>query len=553
MASLFKPRKITYSLPDGSYRLPDGRRVTKNTLGAVRVDLGRSETWFGKYKTGEGKTVRVALCADKTASKKMLAKLVTDAEMARRGLGHERIDEQLRRPLAEHLAEFRDALTDRGAGRQHVRETVSCVQAAIDACGFALARDIDAGRVQRFLASLKSNSRERAELPAQAEFTKKEVVKLLGTHANGLAALIRRHSLPATGNGKKRRYPRSTVQALQDRLCRGRGTSTVRHYFRAIKSFTTWLVADRRTLADPLAGLSLSRRQNQPDARHERRALPLAELRDLLTAAAANERIFRGLTGADRAMLYAVAMGTGLRAAELASLAARSFELEGPGPVVRCRAAYTKNGEEAVQPLPEDLAHALRAYLADRPAEAPVWPGGWVNDAAEMLRIDLAAAGLPYRDLDGRVADFHALRHSFVTILVQSGVSPKLAQTLARHSTITLTMDRYSHVNLFDQTQAIGTIPSLLPGKPSAPQAVRATGTHGAPGPRLDQTDDFRQRSMRTDEESAHRESVGSAQQKTPDLQGFEDDYETVMTADESSPSRIRTYNKPVNSRLLYR
>ena len=39
------------------------------------------------------------------------------------------------------------------------------------------------------------------------------------------------------------------------------------------------------------------------------------------------------------------------------------------------------------------------------------------------------------------MADFHALRHTFVSNLANS----KMAQPLARHSTITLTMDRYTH------------------------------------------------------------------------------------------------------------
>jgi integrase len=46
----------------------------------------------------------------------------------------------------------------------------------------------------------------------------------------------------------------------------------------------------------------------------------------------------------------------------------------------------------------------------------------------------------------GQVFDFHALRHQFITNLARAGVAAQVAQTLARHSTITLTMDRYSHV-----------------------------------------------------------------------------------------------------------
>ena len=58
-----------------------------------------------------------------------------------------------------------------------------------------------------------------------------------------------------------------------------------------------------------------------------------------------------------------------------------------------------------------------------------------------LLRKDLQAAGIPYRDASDRAADFHALRHTFITRLARSGVAPAVANSLARHSTITLTMN----------------------------------------------------------------------------------------------------------------
>jgi len=61
----------------------------------------------------------------------------------------------------------------------------------------------------------------------------------------------------------------------------------------------------------------------------------------------------------------------------------------------------------------------------------------------KMFRKDLEDAGIPYRDCKGRVADFHSLRHTFISNLVDGQVHPKVAQKLARHCTITLTMDRY--------------------------------------------------------------------------------------------------------------
>jgi hypothetical protein len=78
-----------------------------------------------------------------------------------------------------------------------------------------------------------------------------------------------------------------------------------------------------------------------------------------------------------------------------------------------------------------------------------------------MLRGDLEAAGIAYRDASGRVADFHALRHTFIPNLAAGGVHPKVAQSLARHSTITLTMNRYSHTHAGDEVAALGVLPDL--------------------------------------------------------------------------------------------
>ncbi|MEX2187640.1 MAG: tyrosine-type recombinase/integrase, partial [Pirellulales bacterium] len=66
---------------------------------------------------------------------------------------------------------------------------------------------------------------------------------------------------------------------------------------------------------------------------------------------------------------------------------------------------------------------------------------------------------LCHRDQDGLYADFHSLRHFFITSMQHAGVSPKMAQTLARHSDIRLTMQVYTHVELADQTAAIATLP----------------------------------------------------------------------------------------------
>ena len=71
---------------------------------------------------------------------------------------------------------------------------------------------------------------------------------------------------------------------------------------------------------------------------------------------------------------------------------------------------------------------------------------------------------LEYEDEHNRFADFHSNRHTFITNLERAGVSPRTAQTLARHSDIRPTMGIYTHIELGDQAAAIG----ALPGPPES-------------------------------------------------------------------------------------
>ena len=90
-----------------------------------------------------------------------------------------------------------------------------------------------------------------------------------------------------------------------------------------------------------------------------------------------------------------------------------------------------------------------------------------------MIKADLKRAEIPYVDEHGRYADFHALRHTFVSNLGKAGVPPKVTQSLARHSDINLTMNVYSHLELEEQFQAVKNLPALPTGKNS--------GRRGAP------------------------------------------------------------------------
>jgi integrase len=233
--------------------------------------------------------------------------------------------------------------------------------------------------------------------------------------------------------------------------------------------------------------------------RHARRDLSPDELGRLLDAARASRRTFRGLVGNDRHFLYLTACATGFRVSELATMTPESFNLDGDMPTATVEASCTKNRKEAVQPLPLDIAKALREFVSSKPANVPVWSGKWQAKAARMIRADLKEARknwlqsfqdacqrteaeqsdfLTYKDGEGRYADFHALRHSFITMVGKAGVSAREHQDLARHSTYALT-SKYSHSRFYDLSAAVQGLPIRMVGPGTEPQSLAATGTDG--------------------------------------------------------------------------
>ncbi len=464
--------------PHARFKDDDGRIVTAPlTRNGDRIRL-LSSKWYGEYRDGDGVLRCEALSTNRIAAEQMLAERVKKVELRKANV-FDPFEEHRNRPLAEHLEDYRRYLEAEGNCEEYVAKTCARIRAIVSGCQFVFVPDICSEKVTEFLHGLRRDP-PRPELPTGQElFTPRQLVAALGgVRPPRLARLLRRERLATVGAGKSRRYPRQTVEALQERVCRGIGISTSNGYLTAIKGFSLWLADKERTDRDRLR--SLSRLNSKTDLRHERRALAKEELQAVLATAGRSAIGFQGLAGPDRQMLYATAMVTGFRASELASLCPSSFDLTANMPTATVRAAYSKNRHKAVQPLPPDVAEALSGYLTDRPATGPHWPGTWYEDAAEMLRIDLEAASIPYRDADGRVADFHALRHSYITLLERSGVSPKLAQELARHSDIRLTMNVYTHARLHDLAGAVEGLPALLPvGPDSKLIAMRATGTDG--------------------------------------------------------------------------
>ena len=384
-----------------------------------------SPTWYGQFKDADGIRQRVPLCENKAASETMLAELIRAAGMGRAGF-RDPFAEHRKRPLAEHLGDWEASLRANGRGDDYLSLKLGRVRAILDGCKFTFTADLSADRLELFLAKLRKEE--------------------------------------------------------------GRSVQTSNDYLQAVKQFVHWLVDNDRLDRSPFARLKGG--NVKLDRRHDRRDLPPAELTKLLTVSRVSTKTFRGLTGEDRFHLYLTACGTGFRTSELAALTPDAFDLDATPPTATLRAEDTKNKKSATQPLPPEVVEAMRPYLAGREADEPIWPGSWVDRSADMLKIDLAVAGIPYvvegphGDL---YADFHSLRHSFITMLERTGISPKSAQELARHSDVRLTLQRYTHKTLHDLGTAVEGLPSFLPTTPApGRQTLAATGTDGGNADRRD-------------------------------------------------------------------
>ena len=126
--------------------------------------------------------------------------------------------------------------------------------------------------------------------------------------------------------------------SLQDK---GKSARTVQAYLSAIKGITKWMAQHNKLPRDPLA--SVTKPNPKTDRRRERRMLLPDEWRRLeATASSGPDR--RGITGEERLLLYATAIQTGLRAAELLRLAEAGVESGREGEVANVPSAEAWTG-----------------------------------------------------------------------------------------------------------------------------------------------------------------------------------------------------------------
>jgi len=177
-------------------------------------------------------------------------------------------------------------------------------------------------------------------------------------------------------------------------------------------------------------------------------------------------RLLEAAKGHHLEALLTMALVTGMRQGELFALRWQDIDVEGASVHVRRTVlpipgrGYVEHEPKTAKSrrkirLPQFVMEALkkqRLHIEAMHLKAgntwresdlvfPSYCGGFIdkgNFHAVFQKL-LKVAGLPHKR-------FHDLRHSTATILLTMGVHPKIVQEILGHSTISMTMDTYSHL-----------------------------------------------------------------------------------------------------------
>src|SRR5262249_46773562 len=125
-------------------------------------------------------------------------------------------------------------------------------------------------------------------------------------------------------------------------------------------------------------------------------------------------------------------------------------------------------------------------------------------------------------------------------------------QALEVYHSLRVPIDADTARRLHDLGAAVERLPSLVgPDAGSEAATLGGTGTDGPVCTGFAQTIDSRGEDLRVTEETKGGEDRNATGPNPLDLQGVEAGCDSLKPSERSSPSRIRTYNKPVNSLLL--
>lgn len=307
-------------------------------------------------------------------------------------------------------------------------------------------------------------------------------VKLRPTTYASYEMLIRLYLKPQLGSIPLRKLQANDLQAcfiymLEKGGKGGTGLSrrTVEYARTVVKAALSQAVREELINRNPADATSLP-----PKEKKEVLAFTREEVNSFLQAAR-NDRLYTA---------YLLAVATGLRRGELLALRWEDISLDDPENayltvnrgLVEVRHPETNkvtlefqkpktNKSQRVIPLIAQIVKDLKAHKAKQAEEKLFFGDKYMNNGLVFCTEDgrtlwpsnfneryskvLKAAGIEHKKL-------HALRHTFVSLLAESGEDMKTIQELAGHSSIAVTADIYTHVFERTKRKAVNHLEDIL-------------------------------------------------------------------------------------------
>jgi integrase len=261
---------------------------------------------------------------------------------------------------------------------------------------------------------------------------------------------IRLYLKPALGNVKLAKLTPGRIQALYDKKRSTMSPASVKLIHavlhKALKQAQMWRLV-RENVAEATV---------KPKVRAE-------EIRPLDTEQA--KALLKAVAGDRHEALYTLALTTGARIGEL--LALRWTDLDTDAGILRIertrsaaksgpRFTTPKGGKGRSAHLTPRALEALRRHRISQNEERLKAGTSWADNdlifptrKGALMRPSTVTDDHFKRLLEGvglpRSVRFHDLRHTAATLLLGRGVHPKLVQEILGHSSIAITLDRYSH------------------------------------------------------------------------------------------------------------
>jgi integrase len=280
--------------------------------------------------------------------------------------------------------------------------------------------------------------------------------------------IVRNYIIPTLGREKLKALTPAHIRGLyRDKMDSGLSPRTVQHIHVTLHKALKQAVSDGlipRNVTEAVKAPQVRRQEVKPLASEQTKSLLKAACGDRFEA------------------LYVLAVSAGLRQGELLGLKWDDLDLErGVLQVQRTlvqtkeglafNAPKTAKGKRSVQ-LTKAALEALRAHRSRQLEEKSRLVGLWQDSGlvfCSQTGTPLDRNNLVVRSFKPLLKQtglpeirFHDLRHTCATLMLTSGVHPKVVQEMLGHANITITLDTYSHVLPNMQDEAVEKMDLIL-------------------------------------------------------------------------------------------